>query len=51
MILVYGQTEVTGCGHLSLYDDPSNGHVGGPADTLEFKLEDVPDMEYYAYNP
>jgi long-chain acyl-CoA synthetase len=26
--------------------DPESGHVGGPSSTTEFKLQDVPDMQY-----
>ena len=31
--------------------DPIDGHVGGPVKSVEYRLEDVRDMEYFAYNP
>ena len=51
MVEAYGQTEVTGGCHITDFDDPSNGHVGGIMATCEYRLEDVPDMNYFAYNP
>lgn len=42
----YGQTECTGAATITSVYDPEAGHVGGPAVSLEIKLEDIPDMEY-----
>ena len=28
-------------------DDPYSGHVGGPVPHNEFKLVDVPELDYY----
>ena len=44
----YGQTELTG---VSFFTDPYDknvGHVGGPLPNSEFKLVDVPEMNYYS---
>ena len=51
MVEAYGQTEVCGTCHITDTGDPTDGHVGGPVKTCEYKLEDVSDMEYYAFNP
>ena len=51
MVEAYGQTEVTGACTITHYNDPSNGHVGGVLATCELRLEDVPEMNYFAYNP
>jgi len=42
----YGQTEGTGASFVTNKNDPIRGHVGGPLGCLEFKLVDVPEMEY-----
>jgi long-chain acyl-CoA synthetase len=42
----YGQTETTGASFATNPDDPEIGHVGGPTPHNEFKLVDVPDMDY-----
>lgn len=42
----YGQTESTAASFLTDQSDPVSGHVGGVKPSLEFKLEDVPDMNY-----
>ena len=45
----YGQTETTGpaCGTWDV--DPNNaGIVGGPISSIEMKLVDVPDMNYFS---
>jgi len=51
MVEAYGQTECTGIMTFTRLEDPVDGHVGGPVKTCEYKLEDVSDMEYYAFNP
>ena len=42
----YGLTESCGAGFVSLASNPGIGHVGGPLDCIEFKVVDVPEMEY-----
>lgn len=42
----YGQTESTGASFCTKAADPLAGHVGGPVANTEFKLVDVPDMNY-----
>jgi len=42
----YGQTESTGASFCTHDSDPKAGHVGGPICALEYKLEDVADMNY-----
>eukprot|EP01017_Pseudomicrothorax_dubius_P029894 TRINITY_DN3671_c0_g3_i1.p1 TRINITY_DN3671_c0_g3~~TRINITY_DN3671_c0_g3_i1.p1 ORF type:complete len:675 (-),score=177.18 TRINITY_DN3671_c0_g3_i1:69-2093(-) len=42
----YGQTESTGASFATTLGDPQSGHVGGPLVQLEFKLVDVPEMNY-----
>lgn len=32
---------------MTLADDPVSGHVGGPTACVEFKIIDVPEMNYY----
>lgn len=44
----YGQTEGLGGQFLTNQDDPEMGHVGGPLPHVEFKLRDVPEMNYFA---
>ena len=42
----YGQTEGTALEFTTFIWDPKGGHVGGPALHNEFKLVDVPEMNY-----
>jgi long-chain acyl-CoA synthetase len=42
----YGQTESTAASFISSGVDPAVGHVGGPTAPTEFKLVDIPDMNY-----
>ena len=42
----YGQTESTAASFLTHFDDNSSGYVGGATSMTEFKLEDIPEMEY-----
>lgn len=44
----YGQTEATGVKSLTIALDPESGHVGGILPSLEMKLVDVPDMNYFS---
>ena len=44
----YGQTEGLGGSFLTHPEDPTMGHVGGPIPHLEFKLIDVPEMNYFS---
>jgi long-chain acyl-CoA synthetase len=44
----YGQTEGLGGQFLTHPDDPEMGNVGGPIPHVEFKLIDVPEMNYYS---
>lgn len=42
----YGQTESAAAATLTLMDDFTLGHVGGPLNCNRIKLVDVPEMEY-----
>lgn len=42
----YGQTENTGAGFITAGLDPEVRHVGGPVASFEFKLVDIPEMQY-----
>lgn len=42
----YGQTESTGVSFMSEARDPECGHVGGPTSMCEYKLLDIPEMNY-----
>ncbi|CAD8073793.1 unnamed protein product [Paramecium sonneborni] len=42
----YGQTESTALSFSTAAWDPKSAHLGGPAANTEFKLVDVPDMNY-----
>lgn len=42
----YGQTECAATGSLTWSNDPTCGHVGAPYPSCEFKLVDVPEMNY-----
>jgi long-chain acyl-CoA synthetase len=44
----YGQTETTGASFATDPFDKNVGHVGGPVPHNEFKLVDVPEMNYHA---
>lgn len=46
MIEGYGQTETTACSFLTDPEDPISGHVGGVCYNTEYKLEDIPEMNY-----
>lgn len=46
MAEAYGQTEGTGGEFGMRITDPTSGHVGGVLPHLEFKLVDVPEMNY-----
>eukprot|EP00347_Sterkiella_histriomuscorum_P000249 403376606 len=47
IIEAYGQTESGGSSFCTKIFDNQTGHVGGPAVGIEYKLRDVPDMEYF----
>lgn len=42
----YGQTECAAAAAITWTQDPTNGHVGGPYPSCEFKLVDIPEMNY-----
>lgn len=42
----YGSTESCGGSFSTSAKDPTIGHVGGPRGNSEFKLVDIPDMNY-----
>lgn len=42
----YGQTECGATGSITWTHDPTCGHVGAPYPACEFKLVDVPEMNY-----
>lgn len=44
----YGLTETNSGSFLTYIGDPISGHVGGPSYCTEFKLVDVPEMEYFS---
>jgi len=44
----YGSTESSGCTFFTLREDSRCGHVGGVQKHMEFKLVDVPEMNYLA---
>ncbi|CAD8136283.1 unnamed protein product [Paramecium octaurelia] len=44
----YGQTEGCGGSFISRADDPISGHVGGVFSNIEFKVVDVPQMNYFS---
>jgi len=46
VIECYGLTESSSGGFLTSYRDSTSGHVGGPMVGIEFKLVDVPEMNY-----
>ena len=48
LLEAYGQTEGTALEFSTVQNDPIGGHVGGPALNIEFKLVDVPEMNYFS---
>lgn len=42
----YGSTESTGASFCKWHNDPVSGHIGGPMSNMEYKLEDIPEMQY-----
>lgn len=42
----YGQTESCAASFVTEADDPTSGHCGGPVASTEFKLVDVPELDY-----
>lgn len=44
----YGQTECSAAGTLTLINDTTCRHVGGPSPWAQVKLIDVPDLGYYS---
>lgn len=48
MVEGYGQTESTGASFTTFFEDAETGHCGGPTAANEYKLVDVPDMNYFS---
>lgn len=46
MVEGYGQTESTGASFATVYEDPETGTTGGPCASVEYKLVDIPEMNY-----
>lgn len=46
MLEGYGSTETTAASFTKYHFDPESGHVGGPCANIEYKLEDIPEMNY-----
>lgn len=44
----YGQTETTAAATVTVAEDATSGHVGGPVVCMELKLVDVPEMNYFS---
>jgi len=44
----YGQTESCAASFLTYVGEPFSNHVGGPTYSVEFKVVDVPEMDYTA---
>ena len=44
----YGQTENNSFGFATKIEDGIAGHLGGPFTATEYKLVDVPDMNYFS---
>lgn len=42
----YGSTESTGASFLTHPNDPVSNHIGGPMSHTEFKLVDIPELNY-----
>lgn len=47
IIEVYGQTEGCGAEFTTSVEDPVGGFVGGPFPSVEYKLVDVPELNYF----
>lgn len=47
----YGQTECTAMATTTWPGDATGGHCGGPAVCTNIKLEDVPELNYFAVGP
>ena len=48
MIEGYGQSESCGASFTTSGWDPMTGYVGGPTANTEFRLADIPEMNYFA---
>ena len=46
IIEAYGQTESCGASFSTKIYDPSSGHVGAPGIGVEYKLDDLPELDY-----
>ena len=46
MVEGYGLTESTAGGFITNLNDYTDGHAGGPGTNLEFKLQNVPELDY-----
>ena len=44
----YGLTETSGGSSVSEPNDPVVGHVGGPLPCVKWRLQDVPEMNYFS---
>lgn len=47
---VYGQTEGTGLEFMTDVSDRESGHVGGVQNSIELKLVDIPEMNYFSHD-
>jgi len=47
LTFIKGQTELCGGSHMSHPGDPTSSHCGTPLTSLEIKLIDVPEMNYF----
>lgn len=48
MLEGYGQTESTGASFSTVFEESTNDNTGGPAASVEYKLVDIPDMNYFS---
>lgn len=46
IVEAYGQTESCGASFSTKVFDTQSGHVGGPGVGVEYKLDDLPEMNY-----
>lgn len=46
IIEAYGQTESCGASFSTKVFDPNSGHVGAPGIGVEYKLDDLPELDY-----